>query len=394
MELSRRMSAIAGSATLAALAKAKEMKAAGIDVASLTAGEPDFDTPQHIKVAALKALERGATKYTPTSGLPALREAVAEEFREAGIKCEATDVLVSCGAKHSIYNALLAILNEGDEAIVPAPYWVSYPEQVKCGGGTVKVVATNEGTGFKMTPRKLAAAIGPKTKVVILNSPSNPTGSVYTREELEALGNVLVKHDGVLVLSDEIYNKLVYEELDTGSIAAIVPKIADRTITVNGVSKTYAMTGWRIGYLTAPREIIAIMSRLQDHSTSGPTTVSQEAALAALTGDQSCVEEMRTEFDRRRGYIHERLNALPKVRCAKPMGAFYVFPNVSEYFGRELEGKRIQGSTDFCGALLSGAHVAIVPGEGFGADECVRISYAASMETIEKAMDRMQKFLA
>jgi len=393
LALSRRMGQIATSATLAALAKAKEMKAAGIDVVSLTAGEPDFDTPQHIKVAALKALEHGATKYTAASGMPALKEAVAERFNESGVECTAAQVLVSCGAKHSLYNALLAILNEGDEVILPAPYWVSYSEQIKCGGATATIVQTDDASGFKMTPEQLAGAITAKTKAVILNSPSNPTGAVYTRAELVKLGAVLSEHAHVLVVSDEIYDKLVYDDVETGSIAAIAPDIAGRTITINGVSKTYAMTGWRIGYATGPTDVISIMSRVQSHSTSGPTTVSQEAALAALTGDQTCVDEMRAEFDKRRLYIHERLNSIDGVSCVKPQGAFYAFANVGEHFGRELGGRKIEGSTDFAAALLQDAHVAVVPGAPFGADTCIRTSYATSLDTIEKAMDRMEKFV-
>ena len=393
MALSQRMGQIAASATLAALAKAKEMKAAGVDVVSLTAGEPDFDTPQHIKVAALKALERGATKYTAASGMPALKEAVAERFTESGVPCTAAEVLVSCGAKHSLYNAFSAILNEGDEVILPAPYWVSYPEQIKCGGGVARIVQTDDASGFKMTPQQLAEAISPRTKAVILNSPSNPTGSVYTRAELVELGAVLAKNEHVLVISDEIYDKLVYDDVETGPIAAIAPDIASRTITVNGVSKTYAMTGWRIGYATGPAEVISIMSRIQSHSTSGPTTLSQEAALAALTGDQSCVDEMRAEFDKRRLYIHERLNGIEGVSCVKPQGAFYAFANVGEHFGRDLGDRNIKGSADFAAALLESAHVAVVPGAPFGADACIRTSYATSLDTIEKAMDRMEKFL-
>ena len=393
VKLSERMSGIAGSATLAALAKAKELKAAGIDIVSLTAGEPDFDTPQHIKIAALKALERGATKYTPAAGLPALREAAAARFAEKGLACSGATVVVSCGAKHSLYNALLAILNEGDEVVVPAPYWVSYPEQIKCGGGIMKVVETNDASGFKMTGEQLEAALGPKTKAVILNSLSNPTGAVYTRAELAALGEVLARHEQVLVISDEIYDELVYDDVETGSFAAIVPAVAERTITVNGVSKAYAMTGWRIGYATGPKEVIDVMSRVQSHSTSGPTTVSQEAALAALTGDQTCVAEMRAEFDKRRIALHAGLNAIEGITCVKPKGAFYAFANVGGLYGRELGGKKIAGSEGFSSALLEGAHVAIVAGKGFGADDCVRASYATGMENIEKALDRMAAFV-
>ena len=387
------MGQIAGSATLAALAKAKELRAQGIDVLSLTAGEPDFDTPQHIKVAALKALERGATKYTPVAGMPELREAVAERFRQSGLQCDAPDVLVSCGAKHSIFNAMLAILNEGDEVVIGAPYWVSYTQQVKCGGGIPKIVETTDAAAFKMTPAQVEEAIGPKTKAVIINSPSNPTGAVYTQAELVQLGKVLAKHPDVLVISDEIYDELVYDDIETGSIAALVPEIADRTITINGVSKTYAMTGWRIGYATGPREVIGIMTRLQSHSTSGPTTVSQEAALAALTGDQSCVAEYRDAFDARRKRIVERLNDIEGITCTRPQGAFYAFPNVSGVFGREVAGRQIDSSTAFCDALLEAAHVALVAGAGFGADTCARASYASGVDVIDAAMDRIEKFL-
>ena len=344
-------------------------------------------------MAALKALERGATKYTPVAGMPELREAVAERFRQSGLQCDAPDVLVSCGAKHSIFNAMLAILNEGDEVVIGAPYWVSYMQQVKCGGGIPKIVETTDDAAFKMTPAQVEEAIGPKTKAVIINSPSNPTGAVYTQAELVQLGKVLAKHPDVLVISDEIYDELVYDDIETGSIAALVPEIADRTITVNGVSKTYAMTGWRIGYATGPREVIGIMTRLQSHSTSGPTTVSQEAALAALTGDQSCVAEYRDAFDARRKRIVERLNDIEGITCTRPQGAFYAFPNVSGVFGREVAGRQIDSSTAFCDALLEAAHVALVAGAGFGADTCARASYASGVDVIDAAMDRIEKFL-
>ncbi len=390
--LSRRASEVEESVTLAMTAKANQMREKGIDVISFSAGEPDFDTPEHIKKAAADALAKGLTKYTAATGLPALKKAIAAKFqRDNGLSYEAGQVVVSCGAKHSLYNVMQAVLEEGDEAIIPAPYWVSYPAMVKCAGATPVIVNTEEKDGLKMRPDQLRDAITPRTKMLVLCSPSNPTGMVYTKAELEALADVVLQTD-VLVISDEIYEKLVFG-VPFASIATTRPGMKERTVVVNGASKAYAMTGWRIGYAAGPKEIMDAAGRMQSQSTSNATSIAQHATIAALEGDQSCVEKMRVEYAKRRDAIVARLRAIPGVSCGEPQGAFYVFPRVSALYGKSANGRKIQGSVALAEALLEQAQIATVPGSGFGADAFIRLSYATSMEKIQAGLDRLEKFV-
>jgi aspartate aminotransferase len=390
--LSRRAGEVEESVTLAMTEKAAQLRARGADVISFTAGEPDFDTPEHIKKAAVDALQKGYTKYTAATGMPTLRRAVAEKFRrDNGLSYDPSQVVVSCGAKHSLFNVILAVLEEGDEAIVPAPYWVSYPEMVKCAGARPVIVQAGEQDDFKITPETLRAAVTPRTKVLLLNSPSNPTGMVYTADELGALADVALEKD-LLVISDEIYEKLCFGT-PFASIAALRPGMTERTVVVNGASKAYAMTGWRIGYAAGPKEIMSAAGRMQSQSTSNATSISQYAALAALEGDQSCVETMRQEYAKRRDYVVGRLRAVPGVTCGEPRGAFYVFPRVEALYGKKFRGTPITGSAAFAGALLDHAHVGTVPGSGFGNDGHIRLSYAIAMEKIREGMDRLEKFV-
>jgi aspartate aminotransferase len=390
--LSRRASEVEESITLAMTEKAAKLRAQGVDVVSFTAGEPDFDTPEHIKQAAIDALAKGFTKYTAATGLPALRKAVAEKFRrDNSLSYDPSQIVVSCGAKHSLFNVILAVLEEGDEAIIPAPYWVSYPEMVKCAGAKPVIVQATEKEEFKVNPDKLRGAITPRTKLLLLNSPSNPTGMVYTADELKALADVAVEKD-LLVISDEIYEKLCFG-IPFASIAALRPGMMERTVVVNGASKAYAMTGWRIGYAAGPREIMSAVGRMQSQSTSNATSIAQYAVIAALEGDQSCVEKMRQEYAKRRDYIVGRLRAIPGITCGEPRGAFYVFPRVAALYGKKHQGKPVSGSAAFAGALLDDAHVGTVPGSGFGNDEHIRLSYATSMEKIREGIDRLEKFV-
>ncbi len=390
--LSRRATEVEESVTLAMTAKANQMREKGIDVISFSAGEPDFDTPEHIKKAATDALAKGQTKYTAATGLPALKKAIAAKFqRDNGLAYDPSQVVVSCGAKHSLYNVMQAVLEEGDEAIIPAPYWVSYPAMVKCAGATPVIVNTSEKDGLKMRPDQLREAITPRAKALILCSPSNPTGMVYSQKELEALADVVLGSD-LLVISDEIYEKLVFG-VPFASIATARPGMKERTVVVNGASKAYAMTGWRIGYAAGPREILDAAGRMQSQSTSNATSIAQYATIAALEGDQSCVETMRLEYAKRRNAIVARLRAIPGVSCGEPQGAFYVFPRVSALYGRSAGGRKIQGSVALAEALLEQAHIATVPGSGFGADDFIRFSYATSMEKIQGGLDRFEKFV-
>ena len=390
--LSKRASEAEESVTLAITAKANQMKEQGIDVISFSAGEPDFDTPEHIKKAATDALAKGQTKYTPASGLPALRKAIAAKFlKDNGLTYDPAQIVVSCGAKHSLYNVMQAILEEGDEAIIPAPYWVSYPAMVKCAGATPVIVQTQEKNGLKMTADELRKAITDRTKCLILCSPSNPTGMVYSEAELKAVAEVCIEKD-ILVISDEIYEKLVFG-VPFASIATVAPKLRDTCIVVNGASKAYAMTGWRIGYAAGPKDIMTAVGRMQSQSTSNATSIAQYATIAALEGDQGCVEKMRLEYAKRRDYIVGRLRSIPGVTCGEPQGAFYVFPNVSALYGKKYQGKAITGSNMMAETLLEKAHIATVPGGGFGADAYIRLSYATSMEKIEKGLDRLEKFV-
>ena len=394
MKISERVKVISPSATLAVTNKAKALKAQGVDVVGFGAGEPDFDTPDEIKEAAKRAIDEGFTKYTPSAGIPELRKAIAEKFKsDNGLDYLPEQILVSCGAKHSIYNAVQALVDPGDEVIFQAPYWVSYPEFVKAAGGKPVIVEAGVEQDFKMTADQVHDAITNKTTLCIINSPSNPTGAVYAADELRAIMDVLVDH-GVSVISDEIYEKILYDGLQHACVPALAPEYKEPTILVNGVSKTYSMTGWRIGYLAGPKDVVAAMSRLQDHSTSNPTSISQKAALAALQGDQLAAAKMVKAFDERRRYIVSALNAIPGVRCPMPKGAFYVFPDVSGVYGKPLKGgKVVKGSMELTDFLLDTARVAVVPGVAFGDDRCVRLSYATSLEAIKKGIERMAETL-
>lgn len=391
-KLSDSVERIAASATMAISARAKEMRRAGEDVIALAAGEPDFVTPAPIIDAAKAALDKGFTHYTPPAGMPELREAWADKVgRERGVTYEPSQLIVTAGGKQAVFNTVFALAGPGDEVIVPAPYWVSYTEQVKAVGATPVVIQTSAEEEFKVSAGALRDAISERTRLLILNSPSNPTGSVYSSDELVDVARVLVEHR-IPVLSDEVYDALVYGQTFT-SIASLGQEVCDLTIVAGAVSKAYAMTGWRIGFAAGPKEVIAAAGRLQSHSTSGANSIAQKAALAAITGDQNPVEEMRQAFDERRRYMLQRLLAMPHVWCPKPVGAFYTFPRISAYYGRTFDGKAIEGSMDFCGMLLEHAKLALVPGVAFGNDEHVRLSYAASLEQIEEAMDRLEWFL-
>lgn len=383
MKIARRVGSLTPSLTLAISSKAKELKAKGVDVCGFGAGEPDFDTPDPIKDAAKAALDAGFTKYTPASGLPELREAVCRRMaQEIGVEYTPGEVIVSCGAKHSVFNVVMALCDPGDEVLIPAPYWLSYPEMVRVAEGETVVLPTTVAAGYKVRADEVAAAITPRTRLLILNSPGNPTGSVYDRAELEAIAEVCRKRD-VAVLSDEIYNRLVYDGAEHVSIASL-PGMRERTIVVNGASKTWSMTGWRIGWAAGPKTVMSAIGGMQSHSTSNPTSFAQKGAIQALNGDQQSVETMRSAFARRRELMVGELQALPGVECVRPMGAFYAFPDISS---TGLD------SVTFADALLEEEKVAVVPGKAFGEDACVRLSYACSEETIRKGLERMRRFL-
>lgn len=392
-ELAQIASAVQVSSTMSMDALAKQMKADGVDVVGFGAGEPDFNTPDHIKAAAEQAIAENVTRYTPASGTVELKEAVCQRMREdCGLAYKPSQVVVTSGAKHCVYIALRALVNPGDEVILPAPFWVSYLEMVKMAGGVPVVVTAEESARFKMTAEQLAAAITPRTKALILNNPCNPTGMMYDREELAAIARVCVERD-IYVISDEIYCGLVYDGGEFVSLASLGEEIKERTILINGVSKSYAMTGWRIGYLLASEKIAKIMANYLSNSTGSPSSISQAAAVAALTGPQDCVEEMRRSFEERRNYIVERVNAMDGVSCLKPEGAFYIMMNVEKQLGRTICGEAIGSSDDFSAALLKHGLVATVPGSSMGAPSFVRWSYAASMDNIKKGMDRLEVFL-
>lgn len=394
MVLSEKMSNISSSPTLAIDAKFKKMKADGIDVVGFGTGEPDFDTPDHIKMAAINAITAGFTKYTPASGTMDLRNAVAQKLEnDNGVTYAPTDIVISNGAKHALVNAFYAILNDGDEVLIPTPFWVSYPEMVRIAGGVPKFIETTEETHFKFSAEDFEAAITPKTKAIVLNSPSNPTGMVYSEEELKSIADVAVKHN-IFVVSDEIYEKLVYGSARHVSIASFGEDIKKLTIIINGVSKSYAMTGWRIGYTASAPEIAKIISNVQSHASSNPCSISQAAALAAISGPQEMVEAMRQEFKVRRDYMVKRINSIPGVSCINPDGAFYVFMSIKDLLGKEIKGKVINNADEFCEWLLECSKVALVPGTGFGADGYVRWSYATSMQNIKEGLDRLEDFLA
>lgn len=383
MDIAQRATILTPSLTLSIDSKAKAMKAEGIDVCGFGAGEPDFDTPEHIKAAAAAALAEGFTKYTPSSGTPELREAIAAKLKaDNGIEVKPSQVIVSNGAKHSCYNAILATCQEGDEVIIPAPYWLSYPEMVRLAGADPVFVPTKAENGWKMTPEEFEGAMSPRTRMVIINSPGNPTGSVYTREELEALAEVAAGED-ILILSDEIYEKLVYDDAKHVSVASLSPEYAALTITVNGFSKSYAMTGWRLGYLAAPDAIAKAIDSIQSHSTSNPCSFAQRGAVAALRGDQQPVADMREEFDLRRQYMFDRITSIPGITAVKPLGAFYILADISSFS---------LTSQNFADKLLSKANVAVVPGAAFGDDRTIRFSYATSLDIIKKGLDRFEDF--
>ncbi len=384
MKLADRIAQITPSLTLEIAAKAKALKAEGIDVCSFSAGEPDFDTPDHIKAAAAKALEAGKTKYGPVSGEPKLRECIANKLKtDNGLDYKAENVIVTNGGKHSLYNLMVAILNPGDEVIIPAPYWLSYPEMARLADAVPVILPTTEESGYKITAAQLRAAITPKTKLLVFNSPSNPTGMVYSPAEVEAIAQVVVEKD-ILVVSDEIYEKILYEDEKHISIGSFGEEIFKRTIISNGFAKAYSMTGWRLGYLAGPLPIIKAASTIQGHSTSNVCTFAQYGAIAALEGSQDCVAEMVAAFAKRRQVMFDRLTAIPGIICPKPTGAFYMFPNISATGMKSLE---------FSKALLDSEKVAVIPGIAFGADDCIRLSYATDLATIEKGMDRLEKFM-
>lgn len=385
MQLANRVSQIKPSLTLAIAAKAKAMQADGMDVCSFSTGEPDFDTPVHIKAAAKQALDQGKTKYGPESGLPELKKAIATKLANDNQLTYAPEqIIVTNGGKHSLYNLMMALLNPGDEVIIPVPYWLSYPEMAKLAEAKPVLVVTDEANGYKITPAQLEAAITPKTRLFVLNSPSNPTGMVYTPDEIRAIAEVILRHENLLVVSDEIYEKILYAGAEQVSIGTISPEIFARTIISNGFAKAYAMTGWRVGYLAGPKDLIKAASTIQGHSTSNVCTFAQYGALEALTASQNCVEQMRQAFAERREVMFKLINAIPGVSCPKPDGAFYLFPNISS-FGLS--------SMEFSEKLLEQSQVAVIPGVAFGMDSNIRLSYATNIETIQKGCDRIHTFI-
>ena len=390
--LAHRLSLVKPSPTLAVTAKAAELKAAGKDVIGLGAGEPDFDTPEHIKNAAIEAIKRGETKYTAVAGTPVLKKAIIDKFkRENGLDYVANQIVVGVGAKQIIFNALLATLNAGDEVIIPAPYWVSYPDMVLFAEGTPVTVSCLEKDGFKLKPEALEKAITAKTKWLILNSPSNPTGSAYSKEELKALADVLLKHPQVMILADDIYEHLLYDGFTFHTIAQIEPKLYERTLTVNGVSKAYAMTGWRIGYAGGSKQLITAIADIQSQSTSNACSISQAASVAALNGEQEFLQDWKKSFANRRNLVVDALNQISGISCLKPEGAFYVFPNMQKLIGKKTpQGKTIENSADLCDYLLDEALVATVAGSAFGMEGYFRISYATSEAVLGKAMQRIK----
>lgn len=394
MRLAARIAKIKPSETLAITAKTNALRAQGRDVIGFGAGEPDFDTPVNIKNAAIKAIESGFTKYTPVGGTDELKDAIVAKLkRDSSLEYKRSQIVVSCGAKHTLYNLAQALFDEGDEVIISAPYWVSYPDIVVLACGRPVIVNTKEKEGFKMKPEQLKAAITKHTRAVIINSPSNPTGAAYSPAELKAIAAVLMDKD-ILVISDDIYEKIFYAKFPFADIAAVESEMKDKTIVVNGVSKTYAMTGWRIGYAAGPEEIVAAINKIQSQNTSNPTSISQKAALEAISGDQSGVEKMVREFQKRRNVIVDALHDIPGVRCFSPEGAFYVFPNVSNIYGRSYKGKKITNSAELIDYLLDEANVAAVPGAAFGSDDHIRLSYATSLANIEEGIKRIKNAVA
>ncbi|WPC40664.1 pyridoxal phosphate-dependent aminotransferase [Clostridium sp. JS66] len=393
MILSKKAQQIQPSITLAITAKAKKMKSEGIDVIGFGAGEPDFNTPENIQNAAIEAIKQGFTKYTAASGITELKEAIANKFyKDNGLKYNASQIIISTGAKQCLANAFSATLNPGDEVIIPIPYWVSYPELVKLADGVPVFVETSEANNFKYDIKDLEKAITDKTKIILVNSPNNPTGTVYTKEELTAIAQLAKKHD-LIILSDEIYEKLIYGDEKHISIGSLSEDAYNRTITINGVSKTYSMTGWRIGYAAANEEIIKLMSSLQSHTTANPNSIAQYASVAALNGDEAQIEKMVKEFKSRRDYMVKKINEIENLSCTEPKGAFYVMMNISKTFGKKSNECKIKDSLTFSQALLEKEKVAVIPGIGFGMDNYVRLSYATSMDNIKAGLDRIEKFV-
>ncbi len=389
MKLSTRAQRLQPSATLAITAKAKALKSQGVDVIGFGAGEPDFDSPDHVKEKAIRAINEGMTKYTGVGGIDELKDAIIYRLKEDhNLEYEKSEIIVSVGAKHTLYNVIQVLFEGGDEVIVPAPYWVSYPEQIKLAEATPVILDTKEAGGFKIAPDELKKHINSNTKALILNYPSNPTGATYNEEELRAIVDVAMDA-GLIIISDEIYEKIIYNGVKHIPVASLGEDIKKSTILVNGVSKTYSMTGWRIGYAAGDKDVISAMSKLQGQSTSNPTSISQWAAIAAFTGPHQIIEDRTKEFEQRKNYIVEKLNDIPEINCFSPQGAFYVFPNISGYFGKAFNGKVIKDSLDFTEFILDEAKVAVVPGVAFGSDDHVRISFATSMDDIIKGMERI-----
>lgn len=390
MKLSARINSIKPSPTLAITMKANALRAEGRDVIGFGAGEPDFDTPDNVKMAAIQAIEEGFTKYTPVGGIDELKDAIIGKLnRDNKLNYTRAQIVVSCGAKHTLYNLAQVLFEEGDEVIIPSPYWVSYPDIVILTGAKPVILKTNASDGFKIGPGQLEEVINPRTRAVIINSPSNPTGAVYTQAELVELAEVFVKND-VLAISDDIYEKILYDGISFANMATVNADMKERTVVVNGVSKSHAMTGWRIGYAAGPVEIIAAATKLQSQNTSNPTSIAQKAAVEALNGDQAIVEAMVKEFEKRRNVMVDRLNAIPGITCMTPQGAFYVFPEIAGLLGRKYGGKVLATSSDVAAWLLDEANVAVIPGGEFGQDDHIRLSYATSMSNIEKGLKRIR----
>lgn len=392
--LAERTLLIKPSVTLAIAAKAGKLRSEGIDVINFSAGEPDFDTPDRIKAAAIEALKRGMTKYTDVRGIEPLRQAIAQKYlSDYGLTYKMSEILVSCGAKHSLYNLFQAVVNPGDEILVPAPYWVSYADMALLAGGVPKIIQTSEATGFRIGAQQLANALSSRTRIFVLNSPSNPTGASYEETELMAIAQVLERHN-CLIVTDDIYDKIVYDGFTIRNLATLAPSLRDRIVIINGVSKSYAMTGWRIGYALGPANIIDAAAKIQSQSTSNPTSIAQAAALEAIQGPQEDVAMMVDEFAKRRNVVVERLNAISGVQCLKPQGAFYVFPNIAAFIGKNVNGKSLTSPCDIADYLLEEAKVAAVPGEDFGSNAHIRLSYATSLENIEEGCRRMRDVFA
>ena len=394
MKLSARANRIQPSATLAITAKEKALKAQGIDVVGFGAGEPDFDSPDYVKEAAVEAIKKGYTKYTPVGGIDQLKDAIIERMKQDyGFGYEKAELVVSCGAKHTLFNLTQAIIEAGDEVIIPAPYWVSYPEQVTFAEGTPVILETREEDGFRIDPDELKKLITPKTKALVLNYPSNPTGVTYSEAELRAIVDVAMAA-GITIISDEIYDKIIYDGAKHTPVASLGEDVKKATILVNGASKTYSMTGWRIGFAAGDKDVIKAMANIQGQSTSNPTSIAQWAAVSAYASPQDLITQRTAEFEKRKDYIVDRLNSIPGIKCVSPRGAFYAFPNISACYGKSFNGKAVSSSLDFTGFLLDEAKVAVVPGDSFGADSNVRISFATSMENIVKGMDRIEEAVA